>query len=262
MFLSTKTAQLFSTTAALAASLVLGGCEFIDAFKDQGALVHVFTTHHATPEAGAFPNRGGDEKPRMFQNDEGWDITLTHGFVTTVGASLMNCDGSMMPVDLYWGQLPENLAAKDLQLEGVGGIQVPPGDYCGVVVEYGPYQPGFIEDGDHERPSTDRLDDATVYIRGAAVKDGVHIQFEYALADRASVDLDITHIENGQPLHIADREPFPMDLTVSKTYDRFFDGLDFNDPSALEILQEQTLYVLEDETRIVLGTTPNANDIY
>lgn len=259
---SIRTARTLTLSALVMAGSLMGGCDFIEAFKDDGGLVNVYTTHHATPEAGAFPDRGGADKPRLFQNDEGWDIVLTHAYVTTVGASLLHCDGSEMAVELYWGQLPESLAARDLQLEGVGGVQVPPGEYCGVAVEYGPYQPGIIEEGDHDPPSTDRLDDATVYMRGSAQKDGVHIQFEYALADDAEVDLDMTHIMNGRPLRIADREPFPLDLTVSKTYDRFFDGLDFNDPTALDILQEQTLYVLEDETRITLGTTPRATDIY
>lgn len=262
MFPRSTSPHTRSVLALALSSFTLGGCELLDAINGDGALVNVYTTHHATPERGAFPNRGGAYEAREFKNDEGWDIVLTHGYVTTVGASLTSCDGSSRKVDLYWGQLPENLSARDLELEGVGGVDVPSGDYCEVTIQYGPYRPGTLEQGDHEAPATDRLDDATVYIRGSADKGNVHIQFEYALADATEVDLDITHIENGRPLSVAAREAFPLDLTVTKTYDRFFDGLDFDDPSALDVLQEQTMYVLEDETRIVYGKTPNANDIY
>ena len=53
-----------------------------------------------------------------------------------------------------------------------------------------------------------------------------------------------------------EREAFPRELTVSKTYDRFFDPLELDITEGLdqEDASQMVLDVLADETRVTLGT--------
>jgi len=55
------------------------------------------------------------------------------------------------------------------------------------------------------------------------------------------------------PLVVTGDENFPLELTLSKTYDRFFDGIDFSEMGALD-MNEQALAVLEFESRVAPGT--------
>ena len=57
----------------------------------------------------------------------------------------------------------------------------------------------------------------------------------------------------GGPPTINADEAFPVDLTLSKTYDRFFDGIDFNAFDEADI-EQNVLAMLEEDSRVAVGT--------
>jgi hypothetical protein len=235
------------------------GCNAFDRFEEGGATVFVFATHHATPEDGAFPGRGEEDMPRVFDTDAGWKVTLLEGYVTMSAVTLVACNGSERELNMFWGPCPEDLKDEDLATLTVAGNRVGDGDYCGLRVTYAGYEtPVVDEDADetrHETPTNPAVQGATVYLRGGAqLDDGEFTQFELAVPDTVVVELDLSNIEGeGRPLNVAHREDFPIELLVSKTYDRFFDGIEFDsfDPADVQARLPQ---VLEEQTRISLGT--------
>jgi hypothetical protein len=245
-------------TTCFASLVLVGGC--IDSLDRNGALVNAFSTHHASPEDGVFPERGIDEMPRRFQTNAGWDITLVESYVTISNVTLVACDGTERPLRMYWGPCPEDLHEQDLATLTVAGLKVPAGNYCELRVEYGPYEsPPVDEEGEsqaqHATPKSDNVDGATIYIRGGATDDPDADMRAFELRYTGTVEavLDLSELEGeGSPLRVGHREDFPKELTISKTYDRFFDDVDFDayDPAELEdVLGE----ILVDETRVVLG---------
>ena len=245
--------RTLATTLGLVTALLGSGCDLIDAFEDEGKTqVQVFTTHHATSEDGQMPVLGGDGEQRVFQSDEGWTITLTEGYVVTSGVTLIGCDGATRELDLYWGALAEDLNVEDLELASVGSVQSGPGEYCGMTVHYGPFD---AETSDVE-PRSAEVDGATIFLAGAAERDGEIVPFQIRATGSLDVDLDL-NAELGQPLRITGNENFPVELTLSKTYDRFFDGIDFSAMGELD-MATQTLAVLELETRVDPGTVVRA----
>ena len=112
-----------------------------------------------------------------------------------------------------------------------------------------------VQDTRHETPTNEAVDGTTVYMQGGATLGGDEfVQFELATPDTVVVELDISEIEGpGAPFNVAHREDFPKELLVSKTYDRFFDGIDFDtyDPAAVEARLPD---VLEGQTRVSEGT--------
>jgi hypothetical protein len=249
----------------LSSSVLLAtGC--LDQLEKGGATVFVFSTHHATPVDGVFPIRGDDKAPRVFDNDQGWTVTLLESYITTSAVTLVRCDGEPIDLNMFWGPCPENLSDKDLDSLTVAGIKVGPGDFCGLEVSYGPYMTPVIDDSEvestrHQTPENGDVTGATVYLRGAArMGDGESVQFELRASGDLDVDLDLSDLEgDGNPMTVDRQEDFPRELTVSKTYDRFFDGVDFAtfDPEALEA---ELLDILEAETRISDGPRVLADD--
>jgi len=242
------------TFAILGASLT-GGVAGCDALQPGGALLYVFSTHHATPEDGAFPDRGGDEQPRVFQTDEDWTITLVEAFITIEQITLVSCGGREIPLDMFWGPCPEDLRIEDLQTLTVAGNKVDPAEYCELVVDYGNYRTPEIDPGAadtrHETPDNPAVDGATVYLRGAAARAGDETQIPFELRGEGtrSLRLDLSEVEGGRPLRIDHTEDFPKMLTISKTYDRFLDGVDFEDFDEHEIESDLDA-VLAAETRV------------
>jgi hypothetical protein len=239
--------RLSSASLALAAvSFLAGGCDLLDVLNAPGdTLVTVFANHHATPEDGRVPDRGGDGELRVFENDEGWTVHLTEGLITTKGATLERCDGVESAVDFYFGSVAEDLRSADLDRTTLGGTEVGAGAFCGLTVHYGQ----FSAETD-EAPTVRDLavvDGTTIYLAGYAERGEQTVPFEIAVEAERDVHIDFEDLPGGE-LRISGDEPFPVELTVSKTYDRFFDGVDFGTVSA-DDLQQNALAVLELETR-------------
>ena len=232
---------------ALAAALLSGGCELIDALSDEGdTLVTVFSSHHATPTAGFVPDRGGDGEFRVFDNDEGWTIHLTGGLITTKGVTLQRCDGAESPIEFYFGSVAEDLRSADLERRTLGGIEVGAGELCGVTIHYGPIS-AETDDVPAEMDAA-KMDGLTIFLEGYAERGEDAVPFEIAVQSTADVFTDLSDTASG-PLRINGDEAFPVEITVSKTYDRFFDGVDF-ETSTDEDLSQNALAVLQLETRI------------
>lgn len=249
----------FSLFVGIASVLSASGCDALQSLEEGGALVHVFSTHHATPEGGIFPFKGEDEKPRVFENDLGWTVTLLESYITISAVTLVGCNGAAHDFDMFWGPCPEDLSEEDLETLTVAGLKAAPGNYCGLEVLYGPYETPEVDEeaGEtrHDTPDNSAVTGATIYLRGAAqLADGDPIPFELRTSDSLSVGLDLSEIEGpGVPMRVGHEENFPKELTVSKTYDRFFDGVDFEafDPASLEA---QLGEVLRAQTRVSSGT--------
>jgi len=241
------------------------GCGALEQFEEGGATVFVFATHHATPENGSFPGRGEDSMPRVFDNDEGWTVTLLEAYVTISSVTLVSCSGTERDLNMFWGPCPEDLKDQDLDTLTVAGNRVGDGDYCTLRVTYAPYQtPVIDEDADetrHETPSNPAVLGSTIYIRGGAqLGEGEFTQFELSSSETIVVDLDLSELEgDGSPFNVAHREDFPKELLVSKTYDRFFDGVDFESFSESRV-EAKLADVLEAQTRVSLGTLVTMDD--
>lgn len=239
-------------TAGLSAAIGTTGCEqlgLLDALEERSSLVQVFATHHASPEDGRIPDRGGDGQSRVFDTDEGWTVTLTQGYVVTTGVTLHRCDGAAEPVELFWGPFAEDILDTDLDLFTVGSAEVEPGRFCSMTVHYGTYDAQEGAAG----PEADVVDGATVYLHGLAERGDESVPFEVRAQGGVDVDLDLSSMEDGAPLRVTGEESFPVELTLSKTYDRFFDAIDFTAMAQLD-MGEHVLGVLEGETRVAPGT--------
>ncbi|HWB81255.1 MAG TPA: hypothetical protein VG755_40110 [Nannocystaceae bacterium] len=223
--------------------LLFTGCEILDDLQNPRTLVNVSVTHHATAEAGTFPDRGADGEMREFETDEGWTVMLTHAYITTAGVSLRRCDDEELDFRLYWGPLAEDIKAQDLDALTVAGMTVEASEFCSIAIDYGP-NPDYVGQVD--------LGGATFSLAGGATKDGVTVPFNITSNAPLHVDLDLSAMEAGGPLVVEGNENFPVDLTVSKTYDRFFDGIDFATATP-EDLEAQVASVLALETAVSLG---------
>jgi len=205
--------------AALASTLTLGtGCDFLAQLSQHTGIVDVFAASHGTPDDdGNLPTRNGQQL--IFANDMGWQIFIDEAYVTTSAVSLQACDGERFDVELYWGPLVEDLGeTADSDRAGLGGVRANSGTYCEVLVEYAPT--------DEDVPYPEAVG-TTVYMTGSALKDGAHIDFVWKSEVEVVVEVDISDVENGTAFRISDEQHFSKKLTISKSYDRFFDGVDF-----------------------------------
>jgi hypothetical protein len=115
-------------------------------------------------------------------------------------------------------------------------------------VHYGPYPLGASSDG-----LDPRIVGATFLIEGAAVRGDLVIPFEIRSEASIDVELDMSTIDAGRPLFVDGGEDFPIELALSKTYDRLFDGVDFETATADDLV-EQVGAVLALESRVGLDT--------
>ncbi len=241
---------------ACAAGSLTTGC---DALDPGGALLYVFSTHHASPVDGSFPNRGDDQAPRVFDTDMGWQVTMLEAYITIEAVTLVSCGGRELPLKMFWGPCPEDLRGEDLETLTVAGLELEPGDYCELIVDYGRYQMPVIQPGQedtrHDIPDNTDVDGTTIYMLGGARRDAEMEQIPFSLrgTQELRVELDLTAVDGGGPLHVARHEDFPKELLVSKTYDRFFDGVDFDAFDAGEVAGDLDA-VLADQTRVQVGT--------
>lgn len=234
----TRTASVLGLLASFST-----GCDILDDLENPRTLVNLSVTHHATPEAGSFPDRGADGQMRTFETDDGWTVTLMKAYITTSGGSLHGCDDRELAFDPYWGPVAEDIKAQDLDVQTLAGIQVEAAQFCGISVEYGP---------DPTQTAGVEFGGATFYLQGGASKGDVMVPFTITSNEALHVELDVSAMEAGRPLVVQGDESFPVELTVSKTYDRFFDGIDFATASE-EDLQAQVASVLALETEVSLG---------
>ena len=249
--------RTFAAAAALSSTALFG--TLLDAFQEEGTtLVQLMVTHNATPEDGRFPDLA-DGDLRTFDTDEGWTVYLQAGFVTTTGASIEECSGAALDFDSHWGSLPESIGATDLDLQSFGAVDVEAGSYCTMTVEYGPFVPsGDISRAMDMGEDRENVEGSTFYFRGVAQKGELSVDFEFSSSDPIVVDVDLSKVMNGGPLVVDAKESFPIDLTLSKTYDRFFDGIDFEGTTS-EDLAANVSAMLELETRASYGTRVAAN---
>jgi hypothetical protein len=207
--------------AALVSTLALGtGCDFIAQLSQKTGIVDVFAASHGTPdEDGNLPSRNGQQL--IFTNDMGWEIFINEAYVTTSAVTLQACDGERFDVELYWGPLAEDLAeTADRDQAGLGGVRVNSGTYCDLLVEFAPTA---------DEVSNPAAVGTTVYLTGSAVKDDQLIPFLWTSQVEVEATVDISKLENGTPFRISESQHFSKKITISKSYDRFFEGVDFAD---------------------------------
>jgi hypothetical protein len=213
------TRRFTALAAFLVPALALStGCDFIDQLQQRTGIVDVFAASHGTPDdEGNLPSRNGLQL--IFTNDMGWEIVVDEAYVTTSGVTLQSCAGERFDVELYWGPLAEILGqTADGELNGLGGVRANSGDYCEAIVEYAPAA--------DEMPNPDAVG-TTVYLSGAALKDGERVDFVWATDIEVKAEVDISKVENGSPFSIAREQHVAKKLTISKSYDGFFAGVDF-----------------------------------
>lgn len=205
--------------AAIVSTLTLAtGCDLLAQLSQHTGIVDVFAASHGTPDdQGNLPTRNGEQL--IFVNDMGWEIFVDEAYVTTSAVSLQACDGERFDVELYWGPLVEDIGeTADSELAGLGGVRASSGTYCELIVEYAPT--------DEDVPYPEAVG-TTVYLTGSALKDGQHIDFVWTSEIEVEAEVDISDVENGTAFRISEDQHFSKKLTISKSYDRFFDGVDF-----------------------------------
>lgn len=234
--------------ALLASTLALSsGCELLEQFEDGGGIVDLFAGHHGTPRDGQFPEHPGDHFE--VTNDQGWTIVVVDAYVTTTAATLNRCDGETLATDFYWGSLCEDLIGNDRQAQGIGAVMADAGKYCSATLSYGP-----LTEPDNGNHATDAdVLGATAYLSGVAKKGDVSVPFEFQTFERLDVEVDLSAVENGGPLELDHDQMFNEQITFTKTYDRFFDGIDFSELDSYDI-DALLLDTLEFETTAVRGT--------
>lgn len=249
------TSLRFSHITFLLAMTAVVGCEGL---TDDGSLVNVFATHHASPENGKFPDRGAAGQPRTFDLPGGRELLLSDPYVTISALTLVSCGGREHSLKMFWGPCPEDLRTGDLELLTVAGGRVDSGDYCELKIDYSAYEMPTIDEQlktRHVVPSNDSVDGATIYLRGVARTGDPSEDVLFELRNRESftVTLDLLGPKGpGRPLSVRDDEAFPEQLTISKTYDRFFDGIDWENFDAVAAENELD-EILTDQTQVVIG---------
>jgi hypothetical protein len=238
--ISSLSAALLVPTLALAS-----GCDFIDQLSERSAIVDVFATSHGTPDVeGNMPNRTAEQL--IFTNDMGWQVFINDAFVTTSAVTLLACDGERYDVEMYWGAMAENVGeTADTEVAGLGGVRANSGDYCDVLVAYAP----AVEADDAMAMGS------TVLFTGSAVKGDQHIDFTWRSEVELEIEVDISEIDAGAPFSISRQEHFSKKLTISKSYNHFFDGVDFAEALSQDDIEALIADSLREGTVAFEGTT-------
>lgn len=236
------------------------GCGLVDLIPGNSvATVRFFATHAGTPdEANGYPNYGDEQTTRVFVTDTGWQVALHEVFITTADVQFVPCDASSgTAIEMFWGPCPESfVSTNDLESVPLGAVTVDDGNYCSVDVIFGPFvQP---PDGDeHVAIGNPMIEGNTLVVNGVARRGMPPMVEEHPFSVVSDVELtarlDTSTLQNGGPIKLAD-ESFPRDLTLIKTYDRFFDGIDFSTASEAD-LEASILAALENNTVVFDGTT-------
>lgn len=247
------------SSAALAVALGGAGCGVLETEVS----VSLAMSHHGTRgEDGKLPDYGEPEAARIFVNDKNWEVTLSEATIVTTSAQIESCAGLTFDFTLPYGPLPEYLLDRDKDLVEFASVSLPEGTYCTLRIEYGRYQAAsaaMAADTPFAVKGNADIEGMTVYLAGTAenldpavMGDGKVVNWGLKTANTIIVELDLSKVEDGAPFTIRGDEPGGRALTVAKTYDAFFRGLDFAtfDQAALEA---GLLEVLRTETYVIAG---------
>jgi hypothetical protein len=243
-----------------AALLIAGsGCRaFVDLLDgDSVATVRLFATHAGTPNEDGFPDYGDSITTRVFTNDMGWQLSLSEVYVTTAEVRLVECAAETgKAIEMFWGACPEDfIGADDRDSLALGAVSIEDGSYCRVDVTFAPYLPSE-QSADHLTPENTMIEGNTILLIGVARRgegpDQEEIPFEIVSDAVVISKADISELEDGSPLRLED-ENFARDLTILKTYDTFFEGVDFATATPADI-EAAVLAGLEQDTLIYLGS--------
>ena len=219
--------------ALIALAMLSSGCRLGELFNGKSvATVEVFATHAGTPDGDKqFPDYGEGGTTRVFVNDMGWEVALGEIYVTQAKVEVVPCGAPKgTPIEMFWGPCPEDFVIEDDRITvPLGAVTVDDGEYCSLRLTVAPYivDPGTER---HIIPENPAAMGTSVYIVGVARQgegnDMVEIPFEVITDEPLTVDLDISKLENNRPVKLED-ENYPRPLTILKTYDTFFEGIDF-----------------------------------
>lgn len=243
---------------ALLVAVMLGsGCELFQ----KSSQVSLAISHHGMRlESGMLPDYGPPDAARVFSNDMGWEVTMSEAVIVTTSAQIESCDGETFAFSMPYGPLPEYQLDRDKDLIDFASATLPEGTYCTLRIEYGRYQAAAAaaaDDTPYALQGYAEIEGLTVYLAGTAEDvggmTGEVVNWGFKTANTAIVEIDISELDGGQPFTITGDEPGGRALTVAKTYDAFFRGLDFKsyDPAAIEA---SLLDVLGDQTYVLVGS--------
>lgn len=243
---------------ALAVAVLLSsGC---DLFK-KSSPVSLAISHHGTRlDTGMLPDYGPPDAARIFTNDAGWEVTMSEAVIVTTAVQIESCDGETVAFTTPYGPLPEYQLDRDKDVVEFASASLPEGTYCTLRVEYGRYQAAeAAKASDTPYPVKGHADveGMTVYLAGTAENvggmTGEVVNWGFKTANTAIVEIDISKLDSGRPFTITGDEPGGRALTVAKTYDAFFGGLDFKGYDQA-MIDAALLDVLSDETYVIVGT--------
>ncbi|KIG16410.1 hypothetical protein DB30_04454 [Enhygromyxa salina] len=234
------------------------GCGLVDLIDgDPVATVRFFATHAGTLTPDGYPNYGDSQTTRVFFNDTGWQIALSEARVTTASVHFVRCQQQTgTAIEMFWGPCPEAfIATDDLESVPLGAVTVNDGVYCTIDVNFAPFIPP--EGGDEHIVGGDpMIEGNTLVIRGVARRGEAPMieEVPFEIVSDASVvsHVDVAKLEGGLPVRL-EKENFARDLTIIKTYDTFFDGLDFATATPADI-EAAVLTSLERDTYAYDGT--------
>ena len=257
----TGVVRLCTGVWALFGVIAGAGCDLLG---NDDTVTAINGAHHASrTDAGVLPDYGGDGEPRTFTNDLGWTITLTDGFVVTTAVRIETCDGEGVDLEMPFGPFPEYWLDLDKDVTDFARGPLKKGEYCKLIVEYGRYladTAAMAADAPFPVDSLERIEGATLTLIGYAERDdgmgGVETK-SFALRSAETVNVAVsleTITSKGGRFRVAGDEQNQIDLTVSKTYDQFFAGVDFAsfDPAALEADLPR---LLGEQTGVIVGTS-------
>jgi hypothetical protein len=252
---------LYTGVWALLGVLVGAGCDLLG---DGETVTAINGAHHgARNEAGVLPNYGEPDDPRVFTNDLGWTITISDGFVVTTAVRIESCDGDGVDLEMPFGPFPEYWRDRDKDVTDFARGPLKEGAYCKLIVEYGRYlaaTAAMAEDAPFPVEDAARIEGLTMTLDGYAERDDgmggvISKPFALSTAETVSVTLPLDKIAaNGGQFRISGDEANRVNLTVAKTYDQFFAGVDFDafDQAALEA---ELPRLLGEQTSVIVGTS-------
>lgn len=215
----------------------------------------LFIAHHGEVQGESFPEYGAEGVSRLFTNDQGWTVRLNEAYVTTKSVKLVACDGEMTPVSLTWGPFGENIIeVADLIPKTIGGYDSPPESYCAVQVVYAPFNLDEVVGGGENVPPNLDMDGQTVLLNYVAEKDNQMVSGVFTTDNTYSTTIDTSTLDDNGPIGVSKDQRVPVEITISKTYDSFFQGIDFATATSADI-EANVAATLELDSAVTLGTT-------